>query len=42
MQPAHLIRITLIGLESAKDFGEGLGELYEPPKTAVAATFEIV
>jgi hypothetical protein len=28
MEPAHLIRIKLIGLESATDFGEGLGELY--------------
>jgi len=26
MEPAHLIRIRLIGLESATDFGEGLGE----------------
>ena len=25
-QPAHFIRTKLIGLESAPDFGEGLGE----------------
>jgi hypothetical protein len=30
MEPAHLIRIKLIGLESATDFGEELRRVYVP------------